>query len=1397
MVEPVTGTRTRKRLELKAATEMSFYSRVRFEYCRESTSPPTPPCANPTDWTEIPPGTVWDQNNQPLGIWPQTVSGGVSPTFVWDVPATQALAGADAKLQIRAVFIDPTDSTNYATPPVKVELDQKAAGLGDASAPIGPGAVDLLTGNFNLTEGDVSIDAFGSDFNFSRSYNSRDPDAGGANAPLGPGWAMGMPVDAAASDWTKLELFTDFEEVGEDIVEREYAVITTTDGAQAWFAARSDGTYQPEPGSEDLKLVRRQESDGSSLRFELIDLDGNVTVFKQPAGSSEYLVDEIRQPGSANTTTFSFWPSGKVKGMYAPGATAIDCADEVTANIPKRCRYLRFCYSGICSGPGGGTGHLTGIVFRTIASNSDTRISTEQVRYGYDGAGRLQNVDTIPVNPNDPWLRTTYGYTNGLLSSITPPGEAPQTITYGTIAGDSNAGRLRSVRRPAYENGSSTPTGTATTTVVYRVPLSGTGAPRAMSPSDVALWAQTDLPTDATAIFPPDQVPPDLPYMPSVYSRATTYYLDARGRQVNVAAPGGGVTTTEWDSHNNVRRELTTSNWVKALDGTGPDPAPQKAQKLDTQRTYSSDGIEQLTERGPLHDVKLEDGSVVSARALTTTSYDEVPERPDGVARLHLPTTIMVGPEVNGQLVDTDRRTTKLSYLGDSTSGFGFDFRKPTSRTVDPDGLNLTMRTVYRADGLVSQTRMPANPTNGNDAHTTKTLYYTDDASDPTIPSVCKQEDQWIGLPCQTLPGGQPGGGLPDIPVTTYKYNRLFQVVQGTEESANGTVLRVTDTTYDDAGRLKDQHVTQAQGTPLPKSISGYDSQTGRLTTTSLEGSTTRIERHYDSLGRLAQYQELGGGADNTATTTYDLLGRPVHVTDGKGSQDFSYDQTTGFLTGLDDWALPGTPSGMGHDFTASYDAAGQMTQLNYPNGLQAQTTFDSTGAAVRLRYQKTGQCGATCTWLDFDNKESIHGQVVAEDNRRMGNLSTNRYTYDHIGRLTQAQDTPSGQGCTTRSYGYDADSNRRTFSSRPPLSGGPCDTTQGTPESYTYDQADRLTDSGVTYDTLGRITQLPASHAGGNDLTTSYYANDLVHTQEQAGITNTYTLDPARRQSERIRSGSPTETYHYADDSDSPAWTATDAQSWTRTIEGIDGSLAGIQTNASPIQLQLTNLHGDIVGTCSADPNSTSLTQSLGADEFGVPEQEDTPKYGWLGGKQRRTELKSGVVQMGVRSYVPKLGRFLQVDPVRGGSANAYDYAYQDPINGFDLAGTRRVRRRDIRKAIRQVAKSNPRISGRSFVHAVRRRLQTIQEKHIGIEFRKPAEAQSSNALCQNYDESQEKKCNELKKRLAGSNYKTPTVVRGVCIGIGMTAYFTGVFGISGSVLCAVNEAISWSEGN
>ena len=78
--------------------------------------------------------------------------------------------------------------------------------------------------------------------------------------------------------------------------------------------------------------------------------------------------------------------------------------------------------------------------------------------------------------------------------------------------------------------------------------------------------------------------------------------------------------------------------------------------------------------------------------------------------------------------------------------------------------------------------------------------------------------------------------------------------------------------------------------------------------------------------------------------------------------------------------------------------------------------------------------------------------------------------------------------------------------------------------------------------------------------------------------------------------------------------------------------------------------MHGDVVATADIDSEATGLTTTLGFDEYGNPKQGSTPKLGWLGSKLRRTELPSGVIQMGVRSYVPALGRFPHAGPDRRG---------------------------------------------------------------------------------------------------------------------------------------------------
>jgi hypothetical protein len=269
---------------------------------------------------------------------------------------------------------------------------------------------------------------------------------------------------------------------------------------------------------------------------------------------------------------------------------------------------------------------------------------------------------------------------------------------------------------------------------------------------------------------------------------------------------------------------------------------------------------------------------------------------------------------------------------------------------------------------------------------------------------------------------------------------------------------------------------------------------------------------------------------------------------------------------------------------------------------MDANISYDETGAAVRLSYVKTSNCTSNCTWFDDQVRISVHDQWL----HQQSTLSTRDYTYDNAARLTQTQDTLAGQGCTTRIYVYDSnqpgDSNRTSLTTRAPGTGGSCATTGGTTGKHTYDAADRLTDTGVTYDEFGRTQALPAADAGGSNLTSTYYVTDRLHAQTQNGQTIVYNLDPVGRVRERVRSGSSSSDQidHYADGSDSPAWTSS-GSSWTRNIESLDGAVAATQDNNGTITMQFANLHGDIVGTA---PNSQTGAPALAqnTDEFGRP---------------------------------------------------------------------------------------------------------------------------------------------------------------------------------------------------
>ncbi|GAA3311495.1 hypothetical protein GCM10020295_81290 [Streptomyces cinereospinus] len=325
--------------------------------------------------------------------------------------------------------------------------------------------------------------------------------------------------------------------------------------------------------------------------------------------------------------------------------------------------------------------------------------------------------------------------------------------------------------------------------------------------------------------------------------------------------------------------------------------------------------------------------------------------------------------------------------------------------------------------------------------------------------------------------------------------------------------------------------------------------------------------------------------------------------------------------------------------------------------------TEDPTSATTTRAY--TRDSDGTTVYTDTVT-ENVHGQATSHQG-----WSAQKYTYDRAGRLTGVDDTV-GEVCTRRAYTFDQRSNRKTLATATAAPGSACTSSGATTTSFTYDSADRLVNSGYTYDAFGRTTALPGS-------TISYYTNDLAHQQTSGGKRQTWQLDAALRfRSWKVESGSgatwtqtASKTNHYDSDSDNPRWIIEDTTSGdlTRNVDSASGDLAATTTRTGGTVLQLTNIHGDVALQLPLDTSKAPV--ALDSDEYGNPRPEQaTTRYNWLGATQRSTETLTGLTLMGARLYNAATGRFLTIDPVYGGSANAYEYALADPRNNYDLDG-------------------------------------------------------------------------------------------------------------------------------
>jgi RHS repeat-associated protein len=455
--------------------------------------------------------------------------------------------------------------------------------------------------------------------------------------------------------------------------------------------------------------------------------------------------------------------------------------------------------------------------------------------------------------------------------------------------------------------------------------------------------------------------------------------------------------------------------------------------------------------------------------------------------------------------------------------------------------------------------------------------------------------------------------------------------------------------------------------------------------------------------GFIVTLPAIKGG---TSTDSYDEAGRLIDTIDSTGAEaDYTYDPDGNQLSQhANTTSLVGGCTGASHDYCTSYsyDNADHLTSetdpagnsysfiyairgnlrgVEYPNGTFSWINTDNTWNTQNV-YNRHGTITSTTTTPPADSNPLADytytyvdssgvyqdGKEVSEVRKSGSTSQTTTYTYDNAGRISQVL-LPTG---TCRNYSYDLDSNRTQTQE----SSTGCSGTFTTTASYTYDPTttpgtDQLTKTvaGSTTTNYGYTNDGQTSSQGTTTFSWDGWGN--LRTGTVAGNTITYAYDPNGNLIARA-SSSPSSTLNYplGDQFETNA-AGTITTSYTEGPEGNLASYNGPPTSTSTV----TFLYYDGHGNLAAEANSSgTLTANHTYDSFGAPNDStlsNTTVHRFVGRWNKQYDTTTGDILMGARPYDPTTGRFLSVDPVPGGSLNNYDYAGQDPINAYDLAGT------------------------------------------------------------------------------------------------------------------------------